>query len=221
MTNLITFGCSLTYGHGLSDCITVGNGPGRIPSKFAWPTIVGEMLESSVENYGAPGASNLEILHRVLNKTYTKDDIVVIMWTFPDRDLLFTVDYNPLDAFMGIEPNSMSGYYEFDRVGNWPGNKFKKNWICTHGRVDNIMRSWYYIHHAYLFLKSMNVPHYHIFADLSIYNDYKPPFMKMDINDSNIMSDMIDIASDKSHPGPKTHRIVADKIFNIIKHHEI
>ena len=58
---LVTFGCSLTYGHGLADCYLPNGREGPEPSIQAWPKLVSNKLRIEVDNRGIPGGSNKEI----------------------------------------------------------------------------------------------------------------------------------------------------------------
>jgi hypothetical protein len=82
---LVTFGCSLTYGTGLSDCWD-GSIGGPVPSKLAWPEILRRLMNIKiVHNFSKPGASNKEIAYLVLKQlskgTIKQDDVVIIQWT--------------------------------------------------------------------------------------------------------------------------------------------
>jgi hypothetical protein len=91
MPRLIAFGCSFTYGQGLPEC-AIGNNDSKVsntPSELAWPAALGKLLKIETINKGIPGASNLEILYQILNFEFKNNDIVVIMWTLPVRDLYF------------------------------------------------------------------------------------------------------------------------------------
>ena len=65
--DLVAFGCSFTYGHGLPDCIGedgVSNGP--TPSVLAWPNQLKTFCNfKTVDNQGEPGASNKIITKRI------------------------------------------------------------------------------------------------------------------------------------------------------------
>ena len=87
---LIAFGCSNTYGEGLEDCWI--KGPGSKPSKFAWPSVLGTLIEvDEVINVSAPGISNKRIWRDALNFDYRDNDIVFLHWTFVDRDCFFGI----------------------------------------------------------------------------------------------------------------------------------
>ena len=81
---LVTFGDSCTYGDGLEDCYADGN-PGKKPSKFAWPTLLASQMNYDIANLSRPGASNKEILHKVLNTKLPDNAIVILGWSFFNR----------------------------------------------------------------------------------------------------------------------------------------
>ena len=58
--DLVTFGCSFTYGHGLHDCIDPdGQSHGPLPSVLAWPNQLKSISNfKTVDNVAEPGASN-------------------------------------------------------------------------------------------------------------------------------------------------------------------
>jgi len=66
MKKIVTFGCSVTYGHGLPDCHIAPDMPGKSPSKLAWPSLVANQANVQLSNQGKCGASNLEILYNIL-----------------------------------------------------------------------------------------------------------------------------------------------------------
>ena len=88
---LITFGCSNTYGHGLDDCVTEKGSHGPDPSKNSWPFLLGNMLEiEKVVNLAVPGSSNKQIAKKVIDyRDFTSEDLVIVGWTFIERDCIF------------------------------------------------------------------------------------------------------------------------------------
>ena len=74
MSRLVAFGCSYTYGYGLSDCHIEPNKPGPNPSKLAWPSLLANMLDLEVVNCSNIGASNIHILWRLINFDFKNDD---------------------------------------------------------------------------------------------------------------------------------------------------
>lgn len=195
---LVTFGCSFTFGQGLSDCHVSPDQPGPIPSIYAWPAIVADSLTRGLDNQSKCGASNLEILHKILNYNFNNNDLVVVMWSMPNRDVIF----------------KDQGTYS--RLGVWKTDKLTKYWLKTHSEEDLAIRSWLYIHHATLYLKEKQIKHYNIFANLNWLGKYKPSFLNVGYLEID-MSSQLDKGLDGKHPGPKTHKMIADKLLTAIK----
>lgn len=201
MARLITFGCSFTYGQSMPDCVEKGNvyNPGPKPSKFAWPNVLSKMLNIECINQSNCGASNLEILYKILDFNFEKDDVIVIMWSLPERDIYFT--------------RLMKSYR---KLGAWMTDKIAKKWMLTLDEYDYIQRSWIYMHHADLYLKNLDVKymHYPAYADkLTVESSLK------NISINNLYLDgqvNCDLALDNSHPGIESHKQTANNIFNIL-----
>lgn len=90
--DLVTFGCSFTYGHGLHDCIDPdGQSHGPLPSVLAWPNQLKSISNfKTVDNVAEPGASNKLITKYALEyKKYTKKSFVIIYWSNFDRHTVF------------------------------------------------------------------------------------------------------------------------------------
>lgn len=204
MQRIVTFGCSITYGHGLSDCHIEPDDPGPVHSKQAWPSVLSKLLNVPVTNQSECGISNLEILYKILSFDYVEGDCVVVMWTYTGRDLIFG-DKN----LFGKQKNT--------RVGVWQHTEFSNKWMDVHSMADTATRAWFYIHHATLFLESKGITVYNVFADYGELKRYKPKAIDVRVNDIGIRaSDSIDKALDNRHPGPKTHMKIANKIGKII-----
>ena len=80
--NLITFGCSHTYGHGLPDSIAEDmQSPGVRPSNWAWPARLQQQVQfNSVSNQAKSGSSNKMITKAIIEyPKFTKQSIVVIL----------------------------------------------------------------------------------------------------------------------------------------------
>lgn len=194
---LVTFGCSFTFGHGLSDCHVSPDYPGPTPSIYAWPSIVSNSLNNRLDNISRCGASNLEILYKILNYNFNNNDLVVVMWSKPDRDLIF-------------KDQSMIP------LGVWDTDTLTKDWLNVHSEEDLATRSWLYIHHASLYFKEKQIKHYNIFAHLHFLKKHKPSFLNIDYLEIE-MGEGIDKALDGKHPGPKTHKMIADQLLTAIK----
>lgn len=78
---LITFGCSNTYGQGLSDCYNDITSP----SKLAWPQLLADKLDYECINLSIPSASNVLILHSISNFNFKKSDLIIVLWSYPNR----------------------------------------------------------------------------------------------------------------------------------------
>jgi hypothetical protein len=197
MSRLITFGCSFTVGTGLTD------------SSQTWPVLLSALTKRTLVNKGIPGSSNLEILNNILSFKFKKDDIVVIGWTYCHRDIVF----NKLSPDIRINI----------------GSEFFTQHAKLHSNYDNNVRSGIYIHHTDLYMNSLGIKHYNFWApptpdhiidrvlDSTIgkYVGSKPNFINGNTLHNNILN-MVDIASDNSHPGPISHRIAAEKLHRII-----
>ena len=68
---LVTFGCSHTYGHGLSDCIAEDGSNGPTASQQAWPSILSGLTDMKVDNASRPGAGNLMITKAIVDYVLT------------------------------------------------------------------------------------------------------------------------------------------------------
>lgn len=204
MRTLFAFGDSFTYGHGLEDCwIKQGDSytVGPVCSQYAWPSILAKDLGYNLNNYSQPGFSNLAILHSILNTKFSNDAVCIIMWSYPLRDMIFKQSYiNSTEMFDKNIDNSKNIVH----MGSWVNSELTRNWLLTHNNVDLKIRSWLHIHHANLYLDSINIPHINFFIDFNSLKTHKPLFVKIPYGDIDLT--LVDCALDNSHPGPLTHR---------------
>ena len=196
---LIAFGCSLTFGHWLPD-----NADGNIfhPSKFAWPSILGEKLGIPVINKGIPGSSNKIILKDILDFDFNKDDQVFILWSHLER---YTIFYK--DTIMGIAP------YKNTK----PSNVYYK---YLHNEYDHIIDFYTRSNHAHLLLESLKIKNYHLTTRPV---PLEPPrWNKVNYLKTNLETDIRrnykdkDFALDNQHPGVKSNAYFADLIYKEI-----
>jgi hypothetical protein len=152
MKNIVSFGCELTLGANTT----------RYPTNQAWPQRLADQCGTTVTNCAVYQASNQEILEQVVNYQYSNNDFVIIMWTFADRDLLRTNNYDTSAAWHAITP----GYQRTNAVqlGPWSNNKQAVDWRKLHIDSDRIARSWIQFHHANSWLTSCNIACYNVFA---------------------------------------------------------
>jgi len=184
MKRLISFGCSNTYGDGLDN-----------PDTQAWPSVLSTLLGLENVNNGVRGASNLEILYKLLSYNFQKDDTVVVMWTIVNRDYLF-----------------------YDRqIGAWQDKNIVKHWMSVHDDTDLIVRSWFCIDHANQFLKNKGIQVYNFAIDYDLLYSQKPNFIEQTVLNAKVdVYKFIDKATDGMHPGPNAHINIAKEINNFI-----
>lgn len=212
MSRLVTFGCSHTYGHGLEDCIIEGNRPGPLPSKFAWPNHLGNMLGLETINMARPGASNLEILCNILKFDFQDTDIVVILWTDHARDLVFIpyptgpngLGFMPIGTWMTLEDNGVD----------------VESWLKVHNDYDLYVRSLMNIHHAESYLENKKIKNKSFSINQKNLSHTFPDFLKIN-NLSNaelwdLMFFQYDKALDGGHPGPIAQQKLAEEIYKHI-----
>jgi hypothetical protein len=179
--------------------------PKNKPSKQGWPNMLANYLNVPLVNQSKCGNSNLAILYDILTYKFSAGDTVVVMWSFNGRDLIFGEK-----NLLGIQKNIP--------VGIWQDTELANTWKATHSEADVATRAWFYIHHATLFLNSINVPIYNVFANYRELKKYKPTFFKLPVHNIGIHSSSpIDLALDNRHPGLKTHKLIADRIQEIIR----
>ena len=87
--NINVFGDSHTYGDGLSDCNH--EEPWKHHSKLTWPYYIFD--SSDVNNFAYPGCSNDTISLKLIRHT-SKKDVVMIMFTYPERLHIIKNGYN-------------------------------------------------------------------------------------------------------------------------------
>jgi hypothetical protein len=187
MNRYVHFGASLTTGQGLEqgECYTeVLSTLTGCPS-----TVVAE-----------PGASNLQILHDILDFDFKSGDCAVLMWVPVNRDLLFDSTGN-------------------QTVGSWQSTELSRNWILTHTEHDLSVRTWYHIHHAQQYLQNQGIQYLNIASYTRPLEPYRPRyFHDLELLDSNIAQykALHGLTSD-GHPGAGAHRLLAERILELTK----
>lgn len=196
MSRLITFGCSWTAGRGLSN-----------PLAESWTAVLGNMLKLESVNNGLAGASNLEILYNILNFDFSSSDIVVILWTFKERDLVFDTN----NSFLRIGP-------WMDKLRDPEGHRRLLNWSSAHNDRDNFVRCTLHIHHAKMFLENKKIRNYDFSINQteSLLTDC-PQWTNVDRNYATQPNlNVIDRVNDNVHPGPNSHSQFAKQIYQLI-----
>lgn len=216
---LVTFGCSFTYGHGLSDCMAEDGSNGPTASEQAWPSVLGKLTGMKVDNVSEPGSSNLMITKAIVDYSkYTKDTVVVVMWSNNDRETIYKTGNEKLHMLPGFLDDTMPGTFWFDK----DKNNFKKT-VTTY--YENYHEDWnatlnqtIRMNFVHAFLKNKGIKSFHVHSEhhrLDI--NY---FKKFNVRDLNLkyfnwknnfhIDDALDIP--KPHPGPRSHALMATNI---------
>jgi len=198
---LLAFGCSLTYGHGLSDCFDkVTNGAGKSPSAFSWPALVAQKMDRTIVNLSNPGASNKEIWYRIVNTEFTADDLVFILWSHFDRHCVYSENdsIHQLAQWKVDSDKLTSNYYRYFHSS-------------AEINYDFNLR----VSHTNLYLKSKGIKVYNLVS----HHEYT----KFDWNTVDFLNTSIyDLrkafpkALDGVHPGEEAHSSYAEKIIKEI-----
>ena len=233
--DLVTFGCSFTYGHGLPDCIADdGISNGSTPSVLAWPNQLKAICNfKSVDNQGEPGASNKIIIKRIIEyKKYSRQSFVIIFWANFDRHTIFLAKDNTKRIHMlpnFISDSMPKNFWKYHTVGTNFNEAEYKDFIKRHYGYyhndfdvyfDNIIR----LNYANSWLKSKGIECVHLFGEHEWNNDtmkknkrYFNKYMMSDvkIKTFNYSKDFhIDNALDypNPHPGMSSHKLFAHNI---------
>jgi hypothetical protein len=190
ITRLVTFGCSFTYGHGLSDCYHQDGREGSHPSRQAWPFVVAKHFNIKIENKATPGASNKEIFHTLRNFEFRKGDCCIVLWSFVNRHC--TIYKNSLDRY---------GLW----VSNDKSNKWFEYFFDEHDACLNTLR---HVEHAEFYLRSKKIHNASYFVD-------RHALIPVLLNEDRYFnSQWLDRAKDGIHPGRLTQQDFASKLIN-------
>ena len=217
---LVTFGCSFTYGHGLSDCIAEDGSNGPTASEQAWPSILGKLTGMKVDNASEPGSSNLMITKAIVDYSkYTKDTVVVVMWSNNDRETIYN-DHarQKLHMLPGFLDDHMPRTFWFNK----DKNNFKKKVITYyedyHEDWNATLNQMIRMNFVYAFLKNKGIKSFHVQSrQHATDSNYFDKFLLKNLNFKyfNYKKDFfIDEALDKPqpHPGPDSHKLMAVNI---------
>ena len=214
MARLVSFGCSITYGHGLPDCFIPPLMQGPTPSEYAWPALVSNKLGLENINNSRCGSSNQRILNDLLSFNFKEDDTVVILWTYYRRSLLWETDTvchdilpNPKITWNSVNTN-LNQSEEYYRV---------------HGDYDMFTQTLLSMSHANLFLSSRNIKIHNFYFDImlnksiNMYSYLSTAIKDCKLNYMNLLQFKVDKALDESHPGILSHKRMSSNILNNIK----
>jgi len=194
MGRLITFGCSLTYGHGLSDCFVPPYNPGQKPSELGWPHLTAKSLNKECVNLSSPGSSNKRIWNSIVNFKYKKSDIIFILWTSEIRTSI-------------IHKKHISD------IGPWNNKSYYTDMYDEH---DSLLMSKLYVNHANIFLKSKSLVVYNLISDkkqLPILDFFGDRTEHIPIYLGELMY-RYPFALDNNHPGQECQIAYTKKLLN-------
>ena len=198
MSRLVAFGCSFTFGDSLED--TLDN---TRPSKLAWPNLVANKMNLDCDNQAVCGLSNLGIVDKIINYKFDETDIVLVMWTFFERDLLWQDDGT-----------------SYNLTWNLSNSELVDSWATTHTVRDRRIRAWYNMHHVYHYLKALGLRFYFLHTSqekgfLSIKPTWAENINFLPTKFTDFMN-RFPKALDNSHPGSKSHEFLASFVFQYI-----
>jgi hypothetical protein len=204
---LVAFGCSHTFGDGLSDVNRENEVYIRTyPSKFAWPQILTNKFDripiDQCVNKGYGGASNDDIFNIILNFNFQEDDIVIILWTFVSRVSIFKAKGDPYMIRKFKAPrtyNKSNTYYKY-----------------FYQEADGIRKLCIYANYIQFYLQNK------IKILKQSYLQQHDNFNFPSWNNVNFFNNDIDARSndkglDGVHPGPKSHEMFAHKLYFDLK----
>lgn len=209
---VFTFGCSLTFGTGISVCDT-------------WSNILTERLSKyygqkfSLWNFAQGGASNDFITRSVfyqLQDIDNKPKIVIIQFTLSDRTEYISQNFpGELVGPWGVEKNLIcSSFYGYFTEQLGEVNMLKNMLLCK------------------FLLDSLEIPYVFTPVEHAIFSErYHSEYYLMYLNFLDFKKiatrslwdkDMaVDLAKDNSHPGPITNKYFAEYLHNKIMREHI
>lgn len=200
MRRLITFGCSHTYGMGLSDCYNrITKFAGDNPSKFSWPQL-SDRLKIECVNLSRPGNSNKSIWNDIMSFQFDKTDIVIVMWTHVSRWCIIQND----------EVEDIAHYMDTPKTKEY----YKSYYDKTDSNIDLNLR----MSHVSLHLSKNDIVNYHTIYKPS---DYQPLDFNLttvlDIASLNTLKSKYPKGVDNKHPGEQAHLEFANNLYEHLK----
>ena len=223
--NLVAFGCSYTFGHGLKDCIASdGRSSGPLPSKYAWPTILGKLGSfNSVDNMGIPGASSKRVVKKVLEYDFKDKSVVVILWPNKDRQTIFKGQHDMLHMMPSFIYKDMPKAFWRGKDSNF-ADQVKMYYENFHEEFNCVFEQKIYINYVHSYLKTKGIKSFHLVPeheyDKRLPQEDQEYFKSYDLSGLNLALIQwskhfkIDDALDKPHPhpGPNSHKHLAVNI---------
>lgn len=195
--NLVAFGCSLTFGHGLPDCHVPPDEPGQIASTMAWPSRLAEIGNRKCINKSRPGASSLQIALTVLSHDFVPGDICFVLWSYPDRGLIVNDDHS------------------FTPVGHWIDRRKLRAWNLVNPDLHRTTMCWLHAVAVDSWLRLRGVDYYFLTIGLEYWTGPRPEWSRdvqfLDANINRLRSSH-PLALDNRHPGVEAHEAMASEV---------
>lgn len=200
MSRLITFGCSFTWGSGLPKNIGDTEETFEGPNQYAWPQILSYKLKRECVNCSLPGCSNKLILRRIVEFKYQPDDIVIVMWTVPLRSVIFTKDEANQDTHLHANMISTPKHRLF---------------YSLHNSFDLEYSDMMFIIAGMSFLKDQNIKQV-VSSEIGDFWSVRPKWFAPYKPKVSFRPNIVDNALDGSHPGFKSHKLMARQFLTIV-----
>jgi hypothetical protein len=201
---LIAFGCSHTFGDGLSDVNRESSVHTRTnPSKFAWPQLLVNKFKIDIEcsNNAHGGSSNDDIFDLILNFDFQEDDIVIILWTFVSRVSIFG------------ENDKCYMIRKFDAPRTY--KKSNTYYKYFYQEADSIRKLCIYANYIQYYLQEKILRQSYIQKRWDNFNF--PSWNNVNFFNNDIDARSNDKGLDGVHPGPKSHEMFADNLYLDLK----
>lgn len=226
--DLVAFGCSFTYGHGLIDCIAddgISHGPK--PSAIAWPNCLKSIANfRTVENMAIAGSSNKMIAKEVIEyKKYTKKTFVAILWSNFDRHTVYKNREDKLHIMPAFIHREMPrAFWDWHGAEQDEFKRLTKSYYADfHEDFDVYFDQMIRMNYIHSWLKDKGIQNIHMFAEhLKPYglNEHKRYFNNFNVRDirAKVFTWHKEFAIDKAldkpapHPGPASHKFFAHNI---------
>lgn len=204
----VSFGCSITYGHGLSDCIADNRvWAGSEPSKLSWPNYLASHYGADLVNLSLPGASNYYILNRIQNFDWQEGDVALIGFTYFYRYTIFDENEPPYN----VTPNDVNNYAKKHRTTAFY-NLFDNHHLSLNDTMS-LDSSFSFLNYKKIpsLIRITDIESQEIYLDLTKIDDEQ--WIKM-ISKKPLNVYQIDDALDVGrHPGPLSQKSMADDLL--------
>ena len=158
---LISFGCSHTQGLGIIKETY------DLPCDSSWSGQLSKMLNLYHINNGKSAASNVEIHNRIRNFKFNKDDIVVVMFTYFTRGIVFRQyeDNVRVIPYFDVPINILKEKNYDDIEYHKKIGSIRKNYYELHNEFDMIKSNFIAIHNIYNELQNKNLRYFCRFVE--------------------------------------------------------